>query len=464
MQTTVEETDRHTVKLTIEVAPDEFGKDLDRAYRKIAQQVKIPGFRKGKVPRQIIDAQFGRDSVLGEFLEESVPNYYRDALRENDLAPIAEPDIDVEQLEEGKPLRFTAVVEVRPRLRLEGGEYKGLEVDRPAVEVTDEEVGTLLDSLRDRFAEVEPVSRPARSGDYVTMDIRATVHGEEISEGTRPDYLYEVGSGEFGENVDAELEGKRAGEILKVNDTLGEGAGDRAGQEVSFQVLLKEVKAKRLPDADDEFAKTASEFDTLEELREALRDQLTRNKDRAADGEVRDLVLQKLVDAIEVDLPDTLIDEETEHRVTHARERAEQLGLTLDQLLEAQGFDELRFRADARDHALRAIKGDLVLEAVARSEDLQVTPEELGREIAGLAQALGREPKEVAKSLDRSGQVVALAGDIIRSKALDVLVEHATIRSDGVVPDADPTSGTTERDPEHDPDQPDLEPSEGETS
>ncbi|MGH2635240.1 MAG: trigger factor [Actinomycetota bacterium] len=436
MQTTVQETDRHKVKLTIEVPPEEFGKDLDRAYRKIAQQVRIPGFRKGKVPRKIIDAQIGRDAVLGEFLEDSVPTYYRDAMRENDLAPITDPDIDVEQLEDGKPLVFTATVEVRPRLRLEDSEYQGISVDRPAVEVSDEEIERLVDSLRERFAELETAARPARAGDYVVMDLRATVHGEEVPEATRADYLYEVGSGEFGEKLDAELEGKRAGEILKLNDELPERFGDRAGQEVSFSILVKEVKGKRLPEVDDEFARTASEFDTLEELRSALSEQLRQNKERAAEAAVRDRVLEALVDRTDIDLPDTLIDEETEHRVTHARERAEQIGMTLDQLLASQGFDEARFRADARDHALRAIKADLVLESVARAEGLEVTSEELGREIAGLAAALGRDVKEVAKSLDRSGQVVALAGDIIRSKALDVLVEHADIRPEGSIRDA----------------------------
>ncbi len=292
MQTTVQETDKHTVKLTIEVPPEEFGKDLDRAYRKIAQQVRIPGFRKGKVPRKIIDAQIGRDAVLGEFLEDSVPAYYRDALRENDLAPIADPNIDVEQLEDGKPLVFTATVEVRPRLKLAEAEYKGIEVERPPVEVTDEDVDRLVDALRERFAELETATRPARSGDYVVMDLRATVHGEEVPEATRPDYLYEVGSGEFGEKLDAELEGKRAGEILNANDALPEHFGERAGQEVSFQILIKEVKGKKLPDADDEFAKTASEFDTLDELKASLREQLQKNKERGADAAVRDRVLQ----------------------------------------------------------------------------------------------------------------------------------------------------------------------------
>lgn len=451
MQTTVEETDKHTVKLTIEVPPEEFGRDLDRAYRKISQQVKIPGFRKGKVPKRIIDAQIGREAVLGEFLEDSVPSYYRDALREKDLAPIAEPDIDVEQLEDGKPLVFTVTVEVRPRLRLEEADYRGIEVERPSVEVSDEDVDRLIDSLRERFAELETATRPARSGDYVVMDLRASVHDEEVPEATRPDYLYEVGSGEFGEKLDAELEGKRAGEILKLNDALPERFGERGGQEVSFQVLVKEVKGKRLPDVDDEFAKTASEFDTLDELRASLREQLGRNKERNADAAVRDRVLQALVDRTEVDLPDTLVDEETEHRVTHARERAEQIGMTLDQLLEAQGFDEPRFRSDAREHAVRAITADLVLESVARSEDIQVTTEELGREIAGLAAALGRDAKDVAKSLDRSGQVVALAGDIIRSKALDVLVEHAHVKPEGGLKEDSESSDASPEAPEQDP-------------
>jgi trigger factor len=431
MLTTLEETDRHTVKLTVEVAPEEFGKDLDRAYRKISQQVKIPGFRKGKVPKQIIDAQIGRDAVIGEFIEDSVPEYYRQALKEHDLAPITDPDIDLHDVEEGKPFVFTAVVEVRPRLSFEESDYAGLQVTRPSTEVTDAEVDELLERLRDRFAELEPVSRPIRAGDYAVIDLRAHVHEEEIAEATRPDYLYAVGSGEFVPQLDTELEGTRVGEILKFNAVLDERFGDRAGQEVAFQVLVKDVKAKKLPDADDGFAKTASEFDTLDELRQSLREQLSENKERAADAEVRDRVLAAIVDSVDVDLPDTLIDEETEHRVTHAKERAERAGITLEDALASQGWDEERFRSDARDHSVRAIKADLALEAVARSADMQVSAEDLGREINNLAQVLGRDPKEVADSLDRSGQVVSLAGDIIRSKALDLLVDRADITSEG---------------------------------
>jgi trigger factor len=286
------------------------------------------------------------------------------------------------------------------------------------------------------------------------MDIRATVHDQEVPEATRPDYLYEVGSGEFVPKLDDELEGKRAGEILKFNERLPEGAGQWGGQEVSFQVLVKEVKGKKLPSADDDFAKTASEFDTLEELRQSLREQLRQNKERAVDAEVHDRVLRQLVDAVAVDLPDRLVDEETERRALSTKQRAERAGLTLEQVLEMQGLDELRFRADARAHAIRAIKADLALEAVARAEGLQVSAEEISGEIAALAQAVGRDPREIARTLERSGQVVSVAGDILRTKALDVVVDHAEIVSEGEGRAADEASAEAEEPsepPEKDP-------------
>ncbi len=426
MQTTVESTDKHKVKLTIEVPEEEFARDLDRAYRAVANAVKIPGFRKGKVPKQIIDAQVGRDVVLREFLDESVPHYYRDALREEDLAPITDPDIDLQQLEAGKPLIFTATVEIRPRLELAESDYFGVKVERPSTSVSDEEVDDWVDRLRQRFAELEPVGRPVAEGDFVVADIRASVHDQEVPEASRTDYLYGVGSGEFGTRLDEELAGTRVGDILKFNDTLPEQlAAPRRGSEVTFQVLVKEVKAVRLPEADDGFAKTASEFDTLAELRDDLREKLGDIKEREARAVVRDRVMEALAGAVDVDLPDSLIDEETDHRVEHAKERAERAGLAIEEVLAAKDWDEQRLREDAREHAIRAIKGDLVLEAVARAEKLEVTADEIGAEISALARAYDRDPKELAKRLDRTGQIVTLAGDIIRSKALDLVVEHA---------------------------------------
>ena len=231
--------------------------------------------------------------------------------------------------------------------------------------------------------------------------------------------------------MDDELIGKKPGDILKVTDVLPDRFGELGGTEVSIQVLLKDVKQRKLPEADDEFAKTASEFDTLTELRDDLRERLVEMKEREAEGVIRDRALQAMIDTVTVDLPDSLVDEETEHRISHAKERAERAGLTLEQVLESQGWDEARLREDSRDHAIRAIKSDLVLEGIARSEKLEVTADEIGTQISVLAQAYGREPKELAKALDRSGQVVTLAGDIIRGKALDLLVERADIEPEG---------------------------------
>jgi trigger factor len=240
--------------------------------------------------------------------------------------------------------------------------------------------------------------------------------------------MYFVGSGEFGPALDTELLGTKAGEILKITEEMGPGAGEALrGKAADLTVLVKDVKARRLPEADDDFAKTASEFDSLEELREDLRTRLGEMKEREATAAVRDRVLDAMVDSIDVEIPETLIVDETEHRVEHAKERAERAGLTIEDLLEAQGWDEDRLREDSRDHAIRAIKADLALEGVARAEEIEVTADELGAEIASLAGAYDRDPKELAKQLERSGQIVTLAGDIIRGKALDLLVERAEV-------------------------------------
>ena len=432
MQTTVETTDRHVVRLSVEVPPEEFAKDLDRAYRKVANQVKIPGFRKGKVPRQIIDARIGRDAVVEEFLHDAVPAYYIKAVREHELAPIADPEFEPElhdiQVRDGTPIRFTATVEVRPRLHLEPEQYKGIKVDAPSGEPTEHEIDQYIDALRDRFAELEAVSRPARPGDYALADVRATVHDREIAEASRLGFLTEVGSEELVPELDKELEGKRKGEIVKFNAKLPDRFGpDLAGTEVTFTAIVKEVKSKRLPDADDEFAKTASEFDTLQELREDARAKMRAYKEADVRVEVRDRVLQKLVDQVDVELPERLVDEETEDRVQRAERRASQAGTTLDAALATEGWDELRFRSDARAHAIRGLKADLVLEAVARAEDIQASNEDLEREIVALGQATDRDPREVARIIERSGQVTSLASDIIRSKALDLLVESADV-------------------------------------
>jgi trigger factor len=410
------------------VPAEQVDKDLTTTYKAIAREVKIPGFRPGKAPKPIIDAQVGRDVVLEEFVHQSVPSYFREAVSDEDLAPIGDPEVDVEQLEPGKAFIFTATVEIRPRLALTKDDYEHVKVEKPSTEPTGDDIDGYVERLQRQFSELEPVERPAIEADLLTVNQTVTRDGEPLDELTRDEYLYSVGSAEFGEAMDKELLGTKPGTIVEFDEEL---PADRFGEELGgpahFRVLVKDVKALRLPEANDAFAQTASEFDTLAELRDDLRDKLRDVKEREAEGIVRDRVLDALVDTVDVDLPDSLIEDETAHRIRHAEQQAQRYGLQLDQMLELQGWDRGRLEQDSRDHALRAIKADLVLESVARSEELEVSAEELGEQIGQMAQAYDRDPKELAKQLDRSGQVVTLAGDIIRSKALDILIERADI-------------------------------------
>ena len=431
MQTTLENVDKHRVKLTVEVPPDETSPVLDLAYRHLAEQVSVPGFRKGKVPRKIIDAQAGRSAVLQEFLDHALPTFYVRAVREHSLAPIADPefdDVDVSDLE-ANGLRFAATVEVRPRVELTEADYKGIHIDRPLAEVTEAEVDEQLDRLRERFAELESVGRPAARGDYVVADIRATMGGdEEVPELSGQGVLYEIGTGGLVPELDRELEGTRPGGIHKVGAKLPERFGDRAGRDVAFSVLVKEVKAKKLPPLDDGFAKTASEFDDLESLRADVRSKLGEVKGAQADARLRDEALRILSSKVEdVQLPDRLVDAETEARVESARRRAERQGVTLEEFLRAADVEELQFRSDARAHAIRAIRADLALEAVARAEGLTVSEEDLDGVVKAIAEDVGRSPKEVRRQLDAGGQITSLAGDIIRDRALTLVVEHAEV-------------------------------------
>ncbi len=431
MQTTLENVDKHRVKLTVEVPPEETSPVLDLAYRHLAAQVNVPGFRKGKVPRKIIDAQAGRGAILQEFLDHALPTFYLQAVREHALAPIADPefdDVDVSDVE-ATGLRFTAQVEVRPRVELAESDYKGIHIDRPPAEVSEAEVDDQLDRLRERFAELESIGRPAARGDYVVADIRATIGGdEEVPELSGQGVLYEVGSGGLVPELDGELEGTRPGGIHKVGAKLPERFGNRAGRDVAFSVLVKEVKGKKLPALDDEFARTTSEFDSLDALRADVREKLGELKLAQADARLRDEALRLLAAKVEVvELPDRLVDGETEARVESARRRAERQGVSLEEFLRAADVEELQFRSDARAHAIRAIRADLALEAVARAEGLTVSDEDLDSVVRAIAEDVERSPKEVRRQLEAGGQITSLAGDIIRDRALTLVVEHAEV-------------------------------------
>jgi trigger factor len=385
------------------------------------------------VPRQLIDARVGPEVVREEALREALPDLYREALKAEELDAIAPPDIEVTQFEAGAPLVFEATVDVRPEVVIP--DLASISVESPPHEVTDEDIDEQLARLQDRFAELESVSREARRGDHVLIDLKGYRHEELVEGATAPDLLYEVGSGNGPPSLDEQLEGERAGAILKFTDQVHihsdkeEGHDHSSMTDINFTVLVKEVKTKKLAALDEEFAKTVGEFDSLDELREDLRARLQEMKLGMVEDELRSLALQALVDAAELDPPNKLVEGELNHRLEHVEGDLKQAGMSLADYAERSGSTELEIRSDMRTQAAHSVKAELLLEEIARTNAIEVTQEDIGLEIAYAAARAQQDPKEVAEQLISSGRLGAVAGDIMRRKALDVVVEQIDVKN-----------------------------------
>ena len=433
LQTTSERIDKDRVKLRVEVPADALDDSLARTYKKWANDIKIPGFRKGKVPRQLIDQRVGPEVIREEALRDALPDFYIEALRSEELEAIAPPEIEVVEFEDGSPIIFEATVDVRPEITLP--DPSTLSVVAPPDEVTDEDIDEQLERLRDRFAELETIPREARRGDFVLIDLQGYQHDELVEGASAPDFLYEVGSGNGPPRLDEEVEGSRPGAILKFTDSVhihreDEPEHDHSHmEEISFTVLVKEVKAKKLPALDDEFAKTVGEFDTLDALKDDLRERLAEVKKNVVAEELRVSVLNALIDASDLEAPEKLIEEEFNHRIEHFSHDLSHAGMTMEAYGAQVQLTELEIRRDIRAQSGRSVKAELLLEEIARTQSVEVTDEDLGREIAILAQRTQQQPQDIAKSLAESGRVRALAADIMRRKALDYLVEHVNVKN-----------------------------------
>ena len=420
-----ESVDKDRIKLRVEVPEAALDPALTAVYRRWSQEIKVPGFRRGKVPRRLIDQRVGIEAVRDEALKDALPGFYQQALEAESLEAIAPPEVNIVDFTVGTPLVFEATVDVRPEVVVP--ELGNLRIEAPDSEVRPHDIDEQIDRLRDRFAELENVGREARRGDFVLLDLNAYQHDEVIEEASATGYLYEVGSREGPPSLDEELEGTRPGAILRFTDRMGAGAGELADQDVSFTVLIKEVKTKRLPTADDEFAKTAGEFDTIAELRDAIKDQLKETKRARAREELRGAVLEALIDASDLEAPSRLVEDEFTHRLEHLEEELSDAGMTLSRYATEIDSTELEVRSDLRRGSGRAVKGELLLEQIAREQNVQVSDEELGRQVAYLAARAGREPRDVAQSLADSGQLGSVAADIMRRKALEYATEQANV-------------------------------------
>jgi trigger factor len=445
VKTDVEELSPTRVKLTIEVPFEELKTSLDKAYREVARQVRVPGFRPGRVPPRIIDQRFGRAAVLEQAVNEAVPELYSKALAEHDVVPLSQPDLEITKLDDGKELAFTAEVDVRPSFDLP--DVSALSVTVENADVDPDQVEEYLGSLRERFASLKTVDRPVESGDFVSIDLAATVDGETVEDAQATGVSYEVGTESMLDGLDEALTGMTAGESKTFTAELA--GGERAGLEADVLVTVNSVKVKELPELDDEFAQSASEFDTVGELRASTRKQLTTMRQAGQAGQARERLLDTLIDQLDIPLPERIIEAEVEQRRHRLQDQLDQAGLDMQAYLDASDTTQAKMEADFEADARRSVKAGFILDKLASQEDLKVSGEQLSAYVTEQAYRMGVAPDRLAQQLSDNGQLPAVAADVLRGNALTWLAEQATVvdeagRPVDVHPSADAEASDTD--------------------
>jgi trigger factor len=423
VKTDVEELSPTRVKLTIEVPFEELKASLDKAYREVAKQVRIPGFRPGRVPPRVIDARIGRSAVLEQAVNEAVPELYNKAVAEHEVVPLGQPDVEITTLDDGKELAFTAEVDIRPSFELPDLEQLSVTVDN--AEVDPDQVEEYLRALRERFASLKTVDRPVQTGDFVSIDLAATIDGEAVDDAQASGVSYEVGTESMLDGLDEALAGMSAGESGTFTAELA--GGTQAGKTADVLVSVNSVKVKELPDLDDEFAQSASEFDTVGELRAATRKQLEALRRQGQAGQARERLLDELIERIDIPLPEGIIKSEIEARRQSLRDQLERAGLSMQSYLESADTTLAKLDEDFGADARRSVKAGFILDKIATQEELSVTNEQLGEFVTEQAYRMGVAPDRLAQQLTDNGQLPAVVADVLRGNALTVLAERARV-------------------------------------
>ncbi len=422
MRATTESMEGNLVRLSVEVDEPEFDKAMADTVRQLSRQVRVPGFRPGKVPRKVLEARMGGANALrAEALRDALPDFYAQAVVDTELDPIAQPEIDITAGEDGGAVAFDAVVQVRPLVAIPG--YDGLSVTLPGLTVTEEEMQRQLDRLRENDAELETVDRPAIDGDLVTLDL----HGSDPSGAEVvgvDDYLYEVGSGTVVPELDPELHGSKAGAILAFDAPNP----NDPEEPVSFRVLLKEVKIKKLPEVTDAWAAESSEFDTVEALKADIEDRMGRVKLIQSQMALRQKSIEALAGLVaEDEVPEVLVDSEVNERLHDLQHRLESQNMNLNEYFQATGSSPDELLAAVRVDADAAVKADLALRALVEAEDLTLSEEELDAEVATMAERMGTTASELRTQLDTAGRTGAVRSELRKGKALEWLLDHVAL-------------------------------------
>jgi trigger factor len=423
VKTDVEELSPTRVRLSVEVSFEELKPSLDKAYKEVAQQARIPGFRPGKVPPRVIDMRIGRGAVLTEAVNDALPEFYSKAVQEAEVFALGTPDVEITQLDDGKELTFTAEVEIRPKFELPDLSTLSVTVDN--AEVTDEDIDEYLNNLRERFASLKTASRPAEEGDYTTIDLSASVDGELIEDAQATSQSYQIGSSTMLDGLDEALTGMSAGDSTTFKSELAGGAAE--GQEADITVTVQAVKVKELPELDDDFAQLASEFDTLDELNEDTRKQLERVKKLQQTTQARDRSVEALVDAIDIPLPEKFVEHELQHAQENIDNQLAQMRMSKEDYLTSIEKTEEEFDADLVEQSQRSVKTSFVLDELTRAENLSVNQAELSYFVADQAQRLGVSPDYFAQQLVQNNQINIAVTEVLRGKAATVVAERVKV-------------------------------------
>lgn len=423
VKSTVETLGPTRVRFAIEVPFAELEPTLRKTYREVAQQVNIPGFRRGKVPAAVIDQRIGRGTVLQEAVQEVIPQQLVVAIREHDVKTLGRPEVGNVEVNDGAPLTFTVEMDVRPELTLPDLTEIAVTVDE--VEVSETEVEEQLTSLRERFASLKPVERPAATGDFVQIDLAATVDGAPVEGGSAANLSHEVGSDTLLPGLDEVLVGMSAGDTASFVTPLVGGA--YAGRDAEVAVTVRTVKEKELPPLDDDFAQLASEFDTLAELRVDSREQLTRGARVRQLYSARDRALAQLVERSGAPAPEGVVRDEAAHRKQHLSEELERVGRSLQEYLDLEEKTEEQLEAELTEAAAEGVKIQMALDALAEAEQVQVSDDEFGREIVQRAQRVGAEPQQYYQQLVAAGAAAGVHADVRRSKTMSLLLDRVTV-------------------------------------
>lgn len=406
MKSAVETLSPTRVRISIDLDFKDLEPHVATAYQTLAQQVTIPGFRKGKVPRQLIDQRVGRGAVLNEAINTALPEFYSQAARENEVLVVGRPNVDIKELKDNEIVKFEVEVDVRPEIKLP--DFSQIELSVPDVALSEKDIEDQVEALRIRFGTLVTIEKDAATGDFVTIDLVAKIEGKEVEGGTANGISYEVGSNRMIDGLDAALEGMKVGESKHFTAQL---VGMKEGETGEVTVTLQAVKKRELPDLNDEFAKLASEFETLEELKNDTKERLTRLKSMEQGAQARDELLKYLLEKVEIQVPEQLVTDEVH-----------------DHLEKENRLEDETHRNEVTEEITRSVRADFLLDAIVKAEEVQVSEAELTEYLIRTAARYGMTPEQFAQQLTQAGQITALMAEVARTKALAIALERVKIK------------------------------------